>query len=422
MTASPSGAIRVLIVADASRVGPLVEALATQEDIQIVGITSAPPRADGWEPTVQQARKAAPHVILVDEVVGGQDTEALTRDLTLQLPASPVVALLSDQEPMDHARRATQAGARSFVTLPLTDGELPRTVREVYALEADRRVAPPPEPAPASPPHAEPMVIAIYSPKGGVGRTTLAANLAVALRMMTHQPVVLVDGSMQLGDLALVLNIESEYGIDDLLYRADELDRSLLEGVLVPHSSGVMVLPAPSRIETVEIMPPEPLLRLLARLREMFDYTIVDTWPILDDGTITVLDNADMILLVTTPELSSLRSARSFLEHSEHLEGRHGRVHVVLNRACSRGGFKLRAIEESLACPVYARIPNDEPLATYSLNRGQPLVISHRRSGLAQGILQLAQLVAAERAPAYGSQNGHDGGLVARLKRMMRVG
>jgi len=303
VTASPSGEdIRVLIVADASRVGPLVEALATQEDIRIVGIASAPPQADDWEPTVGQARKAIPHVILVDEVLGGRDTASLTRELTSQLPASPVVALLSDEGAMDHARQVTLAGARSFVTLTLSDNELPRTVRGVYGLAADRRAAPPPEPTPASLPDDEPLMIVVYSPKGGVGRTALAANLAVALRMMTRQRVALVDASMQLGDLALVLNIQSEYGIDDLLYRGDELDRSLIEGVLVPHASGVMVLPSLSRMEAVEIMPPEPLLRLLDRLREMFDYIIVDTWPILDDGTITVLENADMILLVTTPE------------------------------------------------------------------------------------------------------------------------
>jgi len=96
---------------------------------------------------------------------------------------------------------------------------------------------------------------------------------------------------------------------------------------------------------------------------------------------------------------------------------------VVLNRAFGRGGFKLRAVEESLGRRVYAKIPNDEPLVTYSLNRGQPLVVSHRRSNVARGVFQLAQLVTAERTHGYGSRNSHDGaGLVARLKRMMHVG
>jgi pilus assembly protein CpaE len=146
-----------------------------------------------------------------------------------------------------------------------------------------------------------------------------------------------------------------------------------------------------------DVIHPAHLSKILARLREMFDYVIVDTWPFLDGSTLAILDIADRILLVLTPELSSLRGAQLFLELARSLEYPPEKLLLALNRYSGKGTINLKDIEESLKYPISIQIPEDEQLVTYSMNQGVPLVTSHRRSAVARHFFQLAKIIAQER-------------------------
>lgn len=376
---SSSSRIRVLVIADAA--SKTVETLKAIEEAQIVGIAS--------EASDALAQAEEPDVILVDGVEGRAETIALTRDLVSRLPASPIV-IITPQGEVDYARQAMLAGARGFVTAPFSDVELMSTLRQIHELELQRRAHLALRPAPSEVP-TRGQILVVFGPKGGVGRTVIAANLAVALRKVTEKRVVLVDGNMWFGDIGLVLNVRSSYSILDLLPHADELDAELINGVLAPHSSDIKVLLAPCQIVAKEVVQPEPVKKVLAKLQQMFDYIVVDVQRLLDECTLAMLDVADKVLLVTEPQISSLRNAKLFIEVAESLEYPPGKLNLILNRYGGKGGIKLSDIEEIFKSQILAKITDDTALVVYSINRGVPFVISHPKSAVAQSIFQMAR-------------------------------
>ncbi len=384
MAQAPSSRIRVLVAADAA--SETVKTLKAIEEVQMVGLASETSDA------LAQAEELEPDVILVDGVWAKEGAIALIRDLTSRFPASPVV-VITPQGEMDYLRQVMLAGARGFITAPFSEAELASTLRQIHELELQKRAHLILKPAPSEKP-SKGQLLAVFGPKGGVGRTAIAVNLAIALREVTKKRVVLVDGNLRFGDVDIVLNVRSNYGMLDLLARANELDTELINGVLASHSSGVKVLLASCQMAANQVVPPEQVKKVLAKLQEMFDYVVVDTQPMLDECTLAMLDVADKILVVTTPEMSSLRNTRLFLDMAESLEFAPEKLCLVLNRYHSKSQIKLPDIERIFKRPFLAKVPSDGALAVYSLNRGVPFVISHPRSALAQSLFQLARAIA----------------------------
>jgi len=384
MAKAPSSRIRVLVAADAA--SKTVETLKAIEEIQIVGIASE--ASDAFA----QAEELKPDVILVDGVWAKEGAIALTCDLASRFPASPVV-VITPQGEVDYIRQVMLAGARGFITVPFSDAELLSTLRQIHELELQRRAHLILKPTPLETPVKGQLLI-VFGPKGGVGRTVIAANLAIALKEVTKKRVVLVDGNIRFGDVDVVLNVRSNYSIVDLLARANELDTELINGVLAPHSSGIKVLLASYQITANQAVQSERVKKVLAKLQEMFEYIVVDSRPILDECTLAMLDMADRILLVITPEMSSLRNARLFLDVAESLKYAPGKLCLILNRYHSKSQIKLPDIERIFKRQILVKIPSDGALAVYSINRGVPFVISHPRSALAQSLFRLARTIA----------------------------
>lgn len=390
MMKAPPARIRVLILAETvNAYTTTVKALETAEGAHIVGIAS------GISEAVTMAEELGPDVLLVDTGLNGPEGVAVTRDLAYQLPALPVVVVTPHGD-VDLVRQAMLAGASGFVTKPFSDGEPLSTLRQIYDLALSRGRGPGPAQPDSLP--AQGQILAVYSPKGGAGRTAIAVNLAVALRMITEGNVVLVDCNVQFGDAGLALNIRSPHTILDLVSRVDDLDTELMNGVLAHHSCGIRVLLGPAGVEVPDVIHPTHLSKILARLQDMFDYVVVDTWPFLDRNTLTILDMADKILLVLTPELSSLRNTRLFLDLARSLEYPAEKLFLTLNHYSGKGVLKLKDIEENLKRRISIQIPEDERLVTYSMNQGVPLVTSHRRSAVARHFFQFAKVIANERA------------------------
>jgi pilus assembly protein CpaE len=242
----------------------------------------------------------------------------------------------------------------------------------------------------------EGQIIAVYGAKGGVGRTALAVNLAVTLRQITGRSVALVDTSVQFGEVGLLLNVRAPRTIMDLLQRISELDAEVVGRVMVSHSSGVKVLLSSAQIELLGAVQPEPLRQILLQLQQMFEYVIVDTWPLIDETTLAILDAADRVVLVMTPEIACLRNTRLFLEMAESLGYPSSKIIAVLNREGARGTIPRSEAEMVLKRGIEAVIPYDESLFTLSINRGVPLTISHPRSPASLSIRELAQGMTAD--------------------------
>lgn len=269
-----------------------------------------------------------------------------------------------------------KAGANDYIVKPAAAAEL--IVRVNAALRSE-------EPSQA-------YTVALWGTKGGVGTSTIALNLAVALRLKTGQKVTLMDAAMWGGTLPVMLNLAPKHTIADLLPRLYDLDSELLASVLATHSSGVRLLASEPWSKDGSTVQPTQLERILEWLEGANDYVVVDAACSLDQNTLTLLQRTDVVV-VLTPEMTSLRNARLVLGLSATWAQKPESPLLVLNRYPVKGGIKLKDIEHALGAKIDVQIPNDEPLVTYSINRGIPLVMSHPRSAVAQGFLRLAELV-----------------------------
>ena len=239
-------------------------------------------------------------------------------------------------------------------------------------------------------------IVALWGSKGGVGTTTVASNLAVALRSKAEKRVTLVDASVLGGTLGVTLNLPPRRTMSDLLAHLDNLDSELLASILTQHSSGVRVLLSAPWSTNGDSAHPQELQRILRWLQDASDYIVIDTAPSLDESTTAVLQLADQIMMLVTPEMPSLRNARVFFGAAQAWGLGPDKLVTVLNRDLMPGGVKLGDVEKSLRRKVDIRIPNDEALVTFSVNRGIPLVTSHQRSAVARGYERLANLVIAK--------------------------
>lgn len=381
--------IRVIVIGDDSpRRDEIVRTVRAEPDLQLAGTSETEHQ------TLAAIRNAEPDIVLVDEMIGAHSSISLIARLTAEFPHLTLVAV-TEAEHLDYLRQAMFAGARGFVTLPLDRDELVDVLQQAYQSKPDRPVPPTPQAAvPNGKPPRTGHVVVVYSPKGGVGKTTVATNLAIALRQQTEHNVAVVDTDPQFGHVGLALNAQSSYSILDLATNTDTLDSDFVDGMMPRHASGVNVLLAPPEIERPDAIPPGQMAEILLRLRGVFDWVVVDTWTTLTDCTVEILDTADMVLLIVTPDLTVLRDAQRFIQIAKSLRLDDKRFKVVVTRA-NNGHVDHDTIEESLAREIFAAIPDDEPAVTHCLNRGVPLIMSQRRNPVSRAIAELARQVAA---------------------------
>jgi pilus assembly protein CpaE len=322
-----------------------------------------------------------PRLVLLDVDLPDVNGYEVCRTLRSMPSAAKIPILIySARTAVEDKVAGFKVGANDYIVKPVADAELMARIRAALR-SGERTLA---------------HIIALWGAKGGVGTTTLALNLAVALHTRAHKRVTLMDASILGGTLAVMLNLAPQHTVADLLPRLDQLDSELLSSVLATHSSGVRVLASQPWSQNGNSVQPTELERILSWLQEANDYVIVDTAPSLDQSTLAVLQLSAPVL-VLTPEMTTLRNAHFFLDLAETWNMPQ-KVILALNRYPIKGGIELRDVEAALQCHVDVQIPYDEPLVTYSINRGIPLVLSHPRSAVAQGLYQLADAVIARAA------------------------
>jgi pilus assembly protein CpaE len=362
-----------------------------ENDLEVVAAASS------GEEGIEFAKDYQPHIVLMDINMPGVDGISASEAIAREAPQAQVI-MMSVQSEADYLRRSMLAGARDFLTKPFSADELVTTIRRVYEMGESRRRAMPvaqpqaagPAAMAAAPSRRDGKVVAVFSPKGGTGCTVLAVNLSIALQQQDQGAVVLVDGSLQFGDTAVMLDLQPTRTIFDLMDHLDEMDENMVDSVLSPHSGGIKALLAPPRPEMADYVTAENLRRVLEQLKRQFDYVVVDTWTSLHDTVLTVLDQADVIVLVTTPDIPSLRNVRLLFEVTEQLDYPPEKLALVLNKAdYRRSRIRAADIEESLKHPVVMEIPLDENVPM-SVNQGVPFVVSDESRPVSQAVTRLA--------------------------------
>ena len=390
----PEEKIRVLLVDDIPETREnLRKLLFFETDIEVVAA------ATSGEEGIQLAKEHQPDIVLMDINMPGIDGIAATEAITQEVPYSQVI-MMSVQGESDYLRRSMLAGARQFLIKPFSSDELVSTIRRVYELGPRRPAVHPGEPdydvIVGRKPPEQGRVIAIFSPKGGTGCTVVAANLAVALQKMQaeqNKKVVLMDASLQFGDVGVMMNLKATRSVADLAPHMDELDEDMFESTCLPHTSGVKCLLAPPRPEMADLITAEHMPTILSGLKRYYDYIVVDTWSFLGDMVLSVLDNADRIVLLATPDIPSLANTKLFFEVTEALEYPQDKILLVLNKMDRSVRISAKDIAESLKHEVAGQIVLDERSVSHSINRGTPLALADRKSPVAQNVFELAQYV-----------------------------
>lgn len=393
---------RVLIVDDVAETRENIRKLLQFEsDVEVVGA------ARSGKEGIQLAKELDPDVVLMD--INMPDVDGITATEIIRQKAPHIkVVILSVQGDQNYMRRAMLAGARDFLTKPPMGDELISAIRragEIARTERAQAVSLRTIPAamnsgasPASPLGFEltrGKVVSVYSPKGGTGCTTIAVNLAVALHNEDTR-VVIVDSNLQYGDVAMFFNEQGKNTISDLAPLADELDSEIVDGVLVKHAAtGISILASPSRPEQADKVNADQFLKVVDFLRRMYAYVVVDTATYLSDVTIAAIDVSDVLVLITTQDIPSIKNSRLFLDLMQTLKIDRSRVVFVMNKFDKRIAITADRVGENLKQEVAAILPLEERVVIPAVNRGIPFMIDNKTQPIARGIFGLAESVRA---------------------------
>ena len=381
--------IRILAVDDSVTIRETLALLIdVQPDMELVGTA-----ASGHE-AVRRAAELQPDVVLMDIHMPDLDGIQATWLVSSRAPHGAVI-MVTSEERIDFLQKAMSAGAQGYVLKPFGMGtQLFQTIREVHGRSSARRT----QFAPGAPldPAMRPRVgrrIAVLGPKGGVGTTSLAVNLALLVREHTQSAVALFDGDLVSGDTTIHLDLTPQHTMLDLVPHIDALDARLIGQVMTKHRNGLQVLARPTNPEQAEVLTAEHLRSMLSSLAAMFDFVVIDTPLTYDDRMLAVLDLADLYVVTVTPHLGTLRSARHFLHVARTLGYPDDRMCFVLNRASNLAGLSFDDIASVIGSRTMLQLPTAGPELTQSINEGRPVVLHQARSPMARGLQAVAQHV-----------------------------
>jgi pilus assembly protein CpaE len=363
----------------------ITEALNTENEFTLVDVLASK------EMLVRQIRTAEPDILLVDSQLGSESTMDIIDDLALQFPKAGIVAILPTNDPLV-AQQVMLAGARAFLIAPFSQINLISTLRRVTELEG-RRIQSQAYIPSQLPEATRPLrSVTFYSPRGGTGVTSLAAN---TLAEETGKKVLLFEGKIFFGHLEVILNLKVQNALSDLIPHSSNLDENLIRDVVCSHPSGIHVLLAPTNAQIAQGVRAEDIYNIFVGVSRYYDYIVVDAGGPLNDISVTLMDATDRILLVTTPDLASLHDTSRFLQLSRSLSYPSEKILMILNKSGSEGGVKLKDIEGVLHHQIYHQIANDPANVLRSINRGIPFLVYYPRSSASKSVQQLARSLAS---------------------------
>lgn len=388
--------IKVIIVDDIAETRENIRKLLQFEnDVDVIGV------ARTGKEGIDLSKDSKPDVVLMDINMPDMDGITATEMIRKAMPFIRVV-ILSVQSDSNYMRRAMLAGATDFLAKPPTVDELTGAIRRAGKLAQEER-------AKADQPVVvqsggigtgvslrsggmNGRLITVYSPKGGTGCTVVATNLAISLNN-EETPVIIVDGNLQFGDVANCLNEHGKFSVVDLAPRVEELEPEIVESVIIRHAgSGVKILAAPASPEYAENVSAEQFGKILDYLRRMYSYVIVDTTTALSDITLTAIDEADVIVLLTSQDIPAIKNVRLFLNLTDAMAVNRKRFVFVLNKYDKRIEIAPERISANIKQDVVAVIPLDERVIL-SVNRGVPVLLIDKARPISRALLSLSEVI-----------------------------
>ena len=312
-------------------------------------------------------------VVVMDISMPVMDGIEATRHISLNYPQVSVIIISVNNE-IHNFRKAMLAGAREYLVKPLSPEELNSTVKQVAQIQRKRcqqisSIVPSPDSVIKA---QDNRVVSIFGTKGGVGKSVICTNLAVAMAQKNKRRVGLVDLDIQFGDIAVMMNINPRKTISELIREGQEADEELMEEY-VYERNGVSILAAPNKPELSELVTPPGVKNILKACREIYQYTFVDTPSFIDEITLTALEESDLVLLVVSLDLPTIKNVSKGIGILRSLQLL-AKARLVLNCSTSIVGIESRDVEKVLDMKIRAEVPSDGKLVLTSLNQGVPFV------------------------------------------------
>lgn len=395
--------IRVLLVDDISETRDNIRRILNfDKDIAIIGEAR-----DGLE-ALEKVQALSPDIILMDVNMPKLDGISATERITMEFPGSAVIFISVQGEP-EYLRRAMMSGARDYLIKPFSGDDLIDTIKRVYQVE-NRRAVPGKEAHKAL---FKPQVITVFGTKGGVGKTTIAVNLAVLLAQ-TKKKVVVLDLDLQFGDVSVFLNLLPKRTIAELVQEGSQLDIELVESYMIPHITGIKVLPAPGRPEYSELITPSQVEHIITILKSAYDYVVIDTPPLFNETNLSALDYSNQVILALSLDLATIKNVKLSLELLESLHHK-GKTKMILNRSSEDMGIKVTNAEETLDFLIAAQVPSDGKLCVTAVNKGIPFVLSEPNAKVSQAIKNIADLIIKDKGYQEDLKGMRRGNFLGRL-------
>lgn len=349
------------------------DSLASHPEIELVGTASDAEKA--------KSKLEAAGVQVVLHAV--QNPEQLpTEELrTIREATSAPIILVAPRSTAALIEEAVKNNVSDLILLPQLADNLAFTVKKAHAVGAAVNTAGPE----ARRSSERSRVITLFSPKGGTGKTTLAANMGAMFAKRLGKRTLLIDLDLQFGDAAIVLGIEPKQTILDLVMSHGELDPDKVGGFVTHHESGLHLLPAPLRPEDAELINDERLASLLAAAKQAYDVVIIDTPPNFNSTVLTALDRTDDLLIVASLDIAALKNVKVCTQTLQMLHFPLERSHILLNRARTKVGLKQGEMERVLGRKVRFEIPSNRAVPM-AVNRGVPVVMTDPKSDVSRAL------------------------------------
>ncbi len=373
-------AAKILVVDDDPNVQRLLSYTLKQEGYDVV---VAGDGAEGFKLWGQED----PALVLLDVMLPKLDGYQVAGKIRAEEgTASHVpIIMLTAEAAVEQKIRGLRAGADDYLVKPFHPAELLARIKSLLARFAPKDLLV------GRPPLGR--VLAFYGAKGGVGTTTIAINVAIALQRELGRRVCLVDGNLQFGDHRVFMDLGLDRkSIVDVI-SATSIDADLLRGVLVEHDSKIDLLLAPPSPETAELVTKEHMASILDVLRGMYDYVVIDVDKRLDDLNLGVFDAAENLYVVLTADLSCLKNVRLVLETLGHIGYEGDRIKLVLNRSNAFTGINARTAEGALKRPIDLQVLNEYRGAISALNSGAPVMLTKADSPLGRSFHDVARAI-----------------------------
>lgn len=363
------------------------------------GIAEVMSETDSQVYGYEMIRQNRPQMVFVDL----REEPARTLDMIKRISAyfkETLIVASGHELSMDLMKACMEAGVRDFMKRPIQEADVREVIeKHKMALLADAQTG-----------DRTGRIITVFSNKGGLGKTTIAVNLALALSETIGKPVALVDLNLQLGDISTFLDVEPKQTIVDIARNIGRVDAAYLEGSLAQYTCNnakLYVLADPLHVEDAEELTSDQINAVLTVLRASFEYVVIDTTTSFDSKTLAALDLADQIMLVSMVNLPSIRSSQRLLSLFERLGYDKQKIKLVLNRYMPDEEITVEDVEDTLEHPVFWKIPNNYYVVMTAINRGIPISMVENSKPLEKNFLDLAARISGVIRPTSAGSVGN---------------